>query len=174
MKKREDLLIWKILLKFEKIGIIVTGIGVTGIVAGACILRFFNINFAGFEELLVVVAFWLYMLGCAYGSFEQSQISANIIEVMMKAGLPKDLFALARLVFTTVLCGIMCYWAFTFFALSIVAGTQSPVFRFPMAIGYVSMVIGLGLSTVYNICYTYDAIVAILRRKKGVVEEVAQ
>jgi TRAP-type C4-dicarboxylate transport system permease small subunit len=168
LETREKLPVWKALIAIQKIGLIITGIGVTGIVAGACILRFFNINFAGFEEILVMVAFWLYMLGCAYGSYEKSHINANLIEVMMKEGRLKDFFAVVRTTLTTVLCAIMLYWAFSFFTLSIEMETKTPVFRIPMAIGYVSMVVGLALSTIYNICYNYDAIAKLIRGKEAI------
>ncbi|MDR1796443.1 MAG: TRAP transporter small permease [Clostridiales Family XIII bacterium] len=158
MKKREDLLVWKVLRAVQQIGIIATALGVTGVVAGACLLRAFGINFAGFEEILVIVAFWLYMLGAGYASYEKSHITADMIHVLMKEGRAKDVFYLVRMVLTTVLSGIFLIWAVQFFDLSVEMGTKTTVFRMPVGIGYASMVVGLGFSTFYNICYTWDAL----------------
>jgi TRAP-type C4-dicarboxylate transport system permease small subunit len=128
------------------------------IVAGACILRLFNINFSGFEELLVMVAFWLYMLGCAHGSFEKSQITADILAVMMRAGRFKDILTLFRSVLTVALCAVLFVWTVQLLIWAIGIETRTPVYRIPMAVGYASMVVGIGLSLFYYICYLLDNI----------------
>lgn len=156
MKKREEFLFWKILIKTMRFILIVLGIIVAGIVATSCLGRFVNFNFSGFEELLVIFVFWLYMLGCAYGSYENSQIKADILEVMMKDGIVKDIIRTIKYILTLVLGAIMMIWAFQLVQWSVEQGTMTTVYRLPMTIGHSSMVVGLGLTTFFNVCYCYS------------------
>jgi TRAP-type C4-dicarboxylate transport system permease small subunit len=164
LKRRENHLIWKALIVIQKAGIVIMGAGTALIVAGACILRFFNINFSGFEELLVMVAFWLYMVGCAHGSLEKSQITADILAVVGK-GLFKDVLALVRAVLTAVLCVIFFVWTVQLLLWAMEIDTRTPVYRIPMALGYGSMVFGMGLSAFYYIVYMFDDIREVFARR---------
>lgn len=166
MKKREDHPVWKALIVIQRTAIIIMGAGTSLIVAGACILRWFNINFSGFEELLVMVAFWLYMVGCAYGSFEKSQITADILAVMGK-GAFKEIVSLIRTILTAVLCVIFFVWAVRLLSWAIEIDTRTPVYRIPMALGYGSMLFGTGLSAFYHIVYMFDDIRAFFAWRAG-------
>jgi len=168
MKNREDLLAWKGLLAFQRVGLIITTIGVTIIVAGQCILRAFNINISGYEEILVMMAFWMYMLGCSYGAFEKSHITADLLSVMMKDGKVKRVIMALKDIITVFLCLIMLIWAIEFFVGALGMGERmphTPVYRIPMAVGYASMVLGLMLSLLYFACYSYDSIKALFRKE---------
>ena len=87
MKNRENNILWKGLVGAQRLIIMVSLAAVTLIIAGACILRVFGINFVGFEELATIAVFWLYMIGSSHGSYEQSQITADIMEVLLPESL---------------------------------------------------------------------------------------
>lgn len=156
MKKREETLFWIILVKLMRFMLILLGIIVSGIVAVSCLGRFVGFNFSGFEELLVIAVFWLYMFGCAYGSYEDSQIKADILEVMMHDGLAKDIIRSIKYILTFVLGVVMLIWAIQLVNWSILQGTMTTVYRLPTTIGHASMVVGLLLSAFYNACYCYS------------------
>ncbi|MCG8485385.1 MAG: TRAP transporter small permease subunit [Clostridia bacterium] len=158
MKKREDNTLWRGLLFIEKAIIMIACAGTTIVVAAACILRVFNINLIGFEEILIMIAFWLYMIGCAYGSYEKSQITADILEVMMPEGLPKGILRLLRNIIATVLGIVFLYWAYKLVLWTIEMDTRTPVFRIPVTIGQGSIFVGLFLVSFYNIVYLYDEV----------------
>jgi TRAP-type C4-dicarboxylate transport system permease small subunit len=159
--------IWRALIVVQRAAIVLTGAGTALIVSGACILRLFNINFSGFEELLVMVAFWLYMVGCAHGSCEKSQITADILAVMVKEGRFKDVLTLVRVVLTALLCTIFFVWTVQLFLWALEIDTRTPVYRIPMALGYGSMIFGIGLSAFYYIVYMIDGIRDVFARRTG-------
>ncbi|WP_352400813.1 TRAP transporter small permease subunit [Anaerotignum sp.] len=171
MKNREDNILWKALLAAQRAIILVTAVGVTAIVGGACILRAFGINFIGFEEILIIVVFWLYMTGCSYGTFEKSQITADILEVMLPETLFKKITKLARYALTFLLCIVFTYWGFMLAMWTIQMDTRTPVFRIPVATGQISIFIGLLISSFYNLVYFIDEIKLFCREmregKKG-------
>lgn len=147
---------WNALVKFLEIGLIVSGILVTCITFAAVIARAMNINLLGYEEILIICAFWLYMFGTAYGSYEDTHIKADIIVVMMPEGFAKDLIALLRNILTLILGFIFMLWALQLVMYTVTNGQQTPVWRIPVTVSQSSILFGLTITTFYNVVYLYD------------------
>jgi TRAP-type C4-dicarboxylate transport system permease small subunit len=147
---------WNALVKFLEFGLILTGILVTCITFAAVIARAMNVNLLGYEEILIICAFWLYMFGTAYGSYEDTHIKADIIVVMMKEGFKKDLIALLRNTLTLILGFIFLLWALQLFMYTIENGQQTPVWRIPVTISQSSILFGLTVGSFYHLVYLYD------------------
>ena len=158
LKNREDNILWKTLLYIQRFILVVAGAVTVLITFGAAATRFVGINFAGWEELLVFSAFWLYMMGCAYGSYEKSHITADILGVMMKDSLAKSIIMLLRSIISLALCAIFLSWAWSMFTWTFGLDARTPVYRAPVAIGQASVVIGLALNTFYFAVYLYDEV----------------
>jgi len=165
--KLEKTAFWRGLAKLLRFGLIVTSCLVTLITFAAVITRAMNINFLGYEEILIICAFWLYMLGTAYGSYEQSHITADVIVVMMKESYAKQLIALLRNTLTLVIGIIFLVWCFQLFYWTIEMAQKTPVWRIPVTVAQSSLLFGLTLATFYNAVYLYDEIkIFILRYVK--------
>lgn len=165
---REDTRIWKGLIRLQKIIMVFTGITTTLIVSMAMILRaVFDVDLVGYEEILVMVAFWLYMIGSAYGSCEKSQITADILDIYLKEGKTKSIANLIKSGLTVALGLLFNYWAFQFAAWALVMNVRTPVWRLPAVIGQGSIFIGLTFMTFYNIVYFYDDIKSFINTKKA-------
>ena len=163
MKKREDNIIWTGLIKIQRFIIIVMAAGTTLVVGGAMILReTVGVNFIGFEEILIITAFWLYMIGCGHGTYEKSQITADILNTLMPECFVKDLINFIKSVLSCVLSIVFMIWAVKFAQWAIEMNLQTPVFRVPMALGQGSIFIGMILTTFYNIVYLYDDVKAFV------------
>lgn len=162
MNKLEKTAFWKALAKFLRFGLIVSSILVTVITFAAVITRALNINFLGYEEVLIICAFWLYMLGTAYGSFEDSHIKADVIVVMMPEGRTKSLVAMLRNTVTLVLGIIFLLWALQLFQWTIIMENKTPVWRIPMTVSQSSLLFGLTVATFYNAVYLYDEVKAFI------------
>lgn len=156
--KIEQTAFWRGLQKLLRFGLILSSILVTLITFTAVITRALNVNFLGYEEILVICAFWLYMFGTAYGSFENSHIKADIIVVMMKEGRFKTTLAMLRNVLSLVLGIIFLLWALQLFQWTIIMENKTPVWRIPMTVSQSSLLFGLGVATFYNLVYLYDEI----------------
>lgn len=162
MNRLEKTVFWRGLEKTLKAGLIVSASLVTLITFAAVITRTFNINFKGYEEILIICAFWLYMLGAAYGSFEKSHITADIIVATMPECYAKALIAMLRNTLTLVLGIIFLYWAFNLFQWTIVMQTKTPVWRIPVTVSQSSLLFGLSIVTFYNAVYLYDEVKAFV------------
>lgn len=164
MNRLKQTFFWRALEKFLKIGLIASAILVTSITFAAVITRALNINFLGYEEILIICAFWLYMIGAAYGSFEKSHITADILVVMMPDNYAKALISILRNLLTLVLGVIFLLWAYQLFQWTIELQQKTPVWRIPVTVAQSSLLFGLGVITFYNIVYLYDEIKAFVMK----------
>jgi TRAP-type C4-dicarboxylate transport system permease small subunit len=163
--KIEKTAFWKWLLVAQKILIMVTIFAAMAILVAETIGRPLGFNFKGYEEVLVLVIFWCYMIGCGYGSGEESQITADILGVIMKRGLPKNIVMIARYTLTLALGIVMFIWTIQLAQWAIERNTLTTVYRLPSVIGYISMPVGLGISTFYNAVYFIREIRFFIKRE---------
>lgn len=175
MNKLEKTALWSGLAKFLRFGLIVSSCLVTLITFASVIMREFNINFLGYEEILIICAFWLYMLGTAYGSYENSHIKADVIVIMMPEGFTKSLIAIIRNVLSLILGFIFFLWALQLFQWTVEMANKTPVWRIPMTVSQSSLLFGLTFATFYNAVYLYDEIKAFISKyiKKNASDETS-
>ena len=168
MNKLEKTKFWLWLEKFLRFGLIVCGIAVALIVFMATITRATHVDFRGYEEILVAFAIWLYMFGTAHGSFEKSHITADLVSILMKEGLTKDIIMLIRSILTLVLGFMFLTWAIELVQWTIIMGTRTPTWRIPMTVSQSAMLFGLAVTTFYNIVYLYNNIKEfVMKHGKG-------
>lgn len=156
--KIEQTALWRGMRKLLRFGLVLTAILVTVITFAAVITRELNINFLGYEEILIICAFWLYMFGTAYGSYEDSHIKADIIVVLMKEGRFKSTLTMLRNALSVIIGIIFLVWAFQLFQWTIIMENKTPVWRIPMTVSQSSLLFGLGVATFYHLIYLYDEI----------------
>ena len=144
MTRIEHTKFWRVVPQILQWVIILTATVTTLIVFIETCFRVFDfLNFNGYEEILIMAAFWLYMIGCAHGSYEKSQITADIAEAMMKETLRKDIMRVVREILTVVLGLWFLYWGWNLILYALDIGTVTSVYRIPMVIGYSSIFTGL-------------------------------
>lgn len=164
LSKRENNVIWKALIVIQKAIMVVTGIATLMIMSSAMLLRWlFNTDFKGFEEILVMFAFWSYMIGASYGSYQKNQITADILDIYLKEGRIKASIHVFRSLLTVILSSVITVWAIEFVSWGIRMKTKTPVCRLPMVWGQSSLLIGLILITAYNLFYFYDDVVKAIK-----------
>ena len=105
---------WTILHCVIVILMVVGSIASTACMVYSVILRYvFKGNFYGSDEVIMLFAFWLYFMGAAYGSFEDSHIKADLLSVYLKDMHIKDLFAIISefAAISSLLCTAKRLWA---------------------------------------------------------------
>lgn len=172
--KFQKSIFWKVLEKVMRIGLIISGIFVTLITFAAVIARAFNFNLIGYEEILIIFAFWLYMFGSAYGSYENSHIKADIFITSIKEGLVKDLVTILRDSLSVFLGIIFFLWAVQLAQWNLENGQLTPTWRIPVLVSQSSLLFGLGIGTLFNLVYLYNKIKRVYFKwiKKMEIDEV--
>lgn len=156
--KLQKSIFWEALVKFLRFGLIVSNILVVLITFAAVVTRTLNVSLLGYEEILIICAFWLYMFGSAYGNYEKSHIAADFLFVIMKDGLVKEVLMILRDILSVILGAVFIFWAFQLFQWSATNGQLTPVWRIPVVVSQSSLLFGLGVGTFFNIVYLYNDI----------------
>jgi TRAP-type C4-dicarboxylate transport system permease small subunit len=83
--KKIGLMVWNGLLYFQKGFIIIAGCVVVVLIFIEVMLRYvFGSPLFGVEELVTLIAMWLYFLGASYGAYERSHIKAELVHLWFK------------------------------------------------------------------------------------------
>lgn len=129
----------------------------TLIIVGAAASRYvFKVNFYGYDEIAVLVAFWLYFIGAGYGSYNNTHVSADVVDAYMPEGTMKKFFALLRHLITVGVCGLFMYYGYAFFMFGFAGPLgnftfqpKSMVWRIPLWTSYGAISAGLVFMEIY-------------------------
>lgn len=156
--------LWGFLNKFQKTVMTITSVLIVGMICYAVVARYvFGSDFYGSEELIQMLAFWLYFMGAAQGSREKSQISADILTCYITSEKWCRIAHLIKDFLTTAICILVTVWAVKFVAWGFVMMPKSPVFRLPMLIPHFAIGLGFVLMSMYHLIYLIQDLTAQFR-----------
>lgn len=144
----------KVLITIVKWLMIIGSVVSTACMAYAVIKRYvFSGNFYGSEEVIMLFAFWLYFMGAVYGSFEDSHIKADLLNVYINNMRIKDGVALLAQVTTVVVNTIILMWATRYFFGEIAKWGLSTSLKIPLVIPKSAVFFGFLLMEFYHVYY---------------------
>jgi len=147
----------RIIVGFFSVVLVITSLAMTCIITGAALARYiFKVNFYGYDEIAVLVAFWLYFMGAAYGAYNNSHVTADIIDAYFPEGLTRKVLTLLRWLITSVACGLFVYYGFGYFKFSFMGPLgnynflpKSMVWRIPLWTSHAAIFSGLIFMEIY-------------------------
>ena len=155
--KKIGVMIWKGLLIFQRGFIIIAGCVVAVLIFVEVMLRYvFGSPLFGVEELVTMIAMWLYFLGASYGAYERSHIKAELVHLWFKT--PRSLAmvnSFASLI-TVILSLIMVRWSYPYFVWGIKEGETSQALLLPMVLSQSAIFFGSILMSLYFIAELTD------------------
>ncbi len=147
-------LFWKLLHKTIKWLMIAASVISTTCMVYAVIKRYlFKGNFYGSDEIIMLFAFWLYFMGAAYGSFENSHIKADLLNVYIRNMRVKDGVNLLAQVLTVAVNTIILIWATRYFSTEIRRWGLSTALKIPLVIPKSSVFFGFLMMEFYHMFY---------------------
>ena len=133
---------------------------------GICIavfLRYFlRKDLFGLEELLMIAGFWLYFIGGAYGSYTRTQITADLVDFLVKNKRVAGVIRAISLVFSIAMSAFLFWLCIGMMRFGISAKAHTPVFNLPMVMAHLPLVAGFFLMTCYTVYELVDKIREIL------------
>lgn len=175
-KRKEQCLFDKITTRFFLTVCIISSLTLVLLISTAALGRYvFKFDLRNYEEFVTPLAFWLYFMGAAYGAYEGSHISADVIQAYVKEGTLKKVLISLRTVVTFFITLFFTYYAYDCFMFGLIGplgtgfGTpKSIAWRIPLWIGYLSVFAGLVFMSYY---FLRDMIVEIRVLFCGRVDE---
>lgn len=146
-------LFWKILLKLQRFTLIIATLVVIWVLGGVVVARYvLNVNFLGYDEIILVAAFWMYFIGSAHASFEESHVAVNIVEQYLS---PKKVLLVGIFSkFVQFAIGIpLVYLSYEMLAWDIEFWPATSDWNIPLLVPQASIMIGFVIMTFYSFIY---------------------
>ncbi|WP_104203355.1 TRAP transporter small permease [Billgrantia saliphila] len=134
--------------------IIVTALGIFvsfAMVIGIASRALFNVPVFGLEELVLMAAMWLYMLGAALASRERSHLSADFIQAFSTNQTLHDVMRLIATLLSIVMAIFFVAWSYSLFSWGFERGQVTPVFSIPQYISQGSLLVASVLLLLYAV-----------------------
>ena len=158
-------LAWKGLSEVIRWLMIACSVISTGCMVYSVVLRYvFKGNFYGSDEVIMLFAFWLYFMGAVYGSYENSHIKADLLNVYIKNMRKKDAVALLGQFLAIVVNTIVLVWAIRYFGSEIAKGGLSTGLKIPLVIPKSAVFFGFLLMEFYHVVYFIKNTLAFIRK----------
>lgn len=116
----------------------------------------FQVSISGLDELTGHTAVWLYLIGAAYGTYERTQIKADMMHLFVKN---KKILGWIRTFSTAVavvVSGYMTVWSYGYVKWSIAKHEVTPTLQIPTVYFQVSILICAALMVLYFFVETLD------------------
>jgi TRAP-type C4-dicarboxylate transport system permease small subunit len=157
----------KILPKGMSFIIITTQISFTVIIFGSIIARsFFGRDLYGNEDFVLIAAFWLYLIGGAYGTYNNSHIKADILTELLKPGRNKTIILLTSSIVETIINFVVTIWGWQLIVWSIGKGAKSISWKIPMSIPQSAIFVGFLIMFIYSSRQIYQYILQLKQNSK--------
>jgi TRAP-type C4-dicarboxylate transport system permease small subunit len=155
--------------------IVVNSLAVTLVITGAALARYiFKVNFNGYDEIAVLLAFWLYFSGAAYGAYNNSHVSADVIDAYCPESTTKRILTVLRWLITSCACGLFVYYGFDYVKFSFMGPLgnfqflpKSMVWRIPFWTSQSAIFVGLILMEIYFVRNLIQSARALFRRREA-------
>jgi len=148
--KKLGLIVWNGLIHLQKIFMLIAGSIITILVFIEVVLRYvLGSPLFGVEELICLIAMWLYFIGASYGAYERSHIKAELIHIWFKRPRSYALVKALSSLITCILSIIMVSWTYPYFVWGITKGETSQALLIPMVLSQSAIFVGAILMSLY-------------------------
>lgn len=160
MKPIEDTLLWKVMERLMRIILIACSALLVIVIGVAVFMRYvMDSVFFGSDEILALLAIWLYWIGGAYGSYKESHVSADMSSLVIKDEKALHIFRIVVRAITVVISAVFAYWSVVNYAIrNITMGTVTTGLRIPYITSKIALTIGFCLMFFYALYHFIRAI----------------
>lgn len=152
-EKIQQSVIWSLLLKIQRLILVATNIIVITILGVVIIARYIlKVNVLGYDELTLIGAFWMYFIGSAYASYEETHITADILSQFVSHRKKQILAIFSKIV--QVLLGFpMIYLSYELLLWDVEMNPSTIDWGIPYLIPQSAIFCGFVLMTFYSFVY---------------------
>jgi len=168
----EKSLLWKGLIRIQDVVMtLVTFLVFVTLIASVFMRYVLKSDLYGIEEIIAVLAMWMYMLSASFASYENSHIKADILETYIKNIKVTGFLGIVVEIINVLVLGVFFYWSLPYAKWCIAAGTLSPYLKIPLLVSQISLSVGMFLMLFYSV---YHLIKKIFLFAHGETEIVAE
>ncbi len=102
------------------------------------------------EEIEMFIAMWLYFTGAAYASYRGSQITADIVQAMVKSFKLRKIAAIVATAITFVVAATFFYWGTDMISHALLRQPRTAVWKLPLIFEYIPVYLSFFLMALYG------------------------
>lgn len=156
---------WKILRILQEAIIVFAAASVVLLFIAEVLARYIlNINFVGYDEIVLLAVVWLYFIGGGYAMYKREHISAEMLQLFLK-GRKLQGARLVTIWLTFVIAVVLVKWGIDFTTYSLASPSYTIALGIPKIAGQLSLVVGYVLVAVYSLFYAIEDTVKFVRRE---------
>lgn len=116
-----------------KVLIVACAVCLAAIVFAEVWLRYiFQLPLLWVEEIAVIPAFWMYLLGAAYGAYTRTHIKVELMDLLVKDSKRRKILAIMTSIITVVIATMFVTWGFGAFTWDLSMDQRSYTLLLPM------------------------------------------
>lgn len=147
----------KIVVGFFSVAAVISSLALAGLISAAAFTRYVvRGDLYGYEEWVKLIAFWLYFMGGAYGAYNDTHVSADLIDAYLPDGKPRQIMVFTRQFITSVMSIYFTYLGYDFFMFGFmgplgtgVALPRTTIWQIPLWTSYLAIFLGLIFMSIY-------------------------
>ncbi|HKL10658.1 MAG TPA: TRAP transporter small permease [Clostridia bacterium] len=158
---------WRMLEKIQRAILFVTVVSVMFIISYGAILRYvFQKDFFGIEDVILVIAFWMYFIGGSYGSYTGNHVSAEVIPAYIKDKKVRNIVLLVKSAVSVGLSWLFSYWGFNLFLWGVIQKGKTATLGIPLVVPQSAIFVGLVLMSLYITVYFIEDVLLFKRNNQ--------
>lgn len=156
---------WKILKILQEAIIVLAAASVTLLFIAEVLARYvLDINFIGYDELVLLAVVWLYFIGGGYAMYKKEHINAEMTPLFLK-GRGLQAARLVTIWLTFIIAVVLVVWGYGFVTYSLARPSFTTALGIPKIAGQLSLVLGYFLVAIYSLFYAIEDTVKFVRRE---------
>lgn len=156
MQKVENNIVFRGLVNVQVVILVITTILAAGVVFAGVFLRYvMKSNFFGQEEIIAVVAMWLYWIGGVYGTYEGSHIKGDLLSSAFKTPKAKKIIELIIQLVSFVVILVFMIWGFEYMSFNLKFAAVSTGLKLPMSWSQMPLLIGFIFMELYTVFHFF-------------------
>lgn len=142
---------WRIYLKIQSALMIIASIGTATLIFTVFFGRnLFSYDIYGNEDFLIIGAMWLYFIGAGYGSYDDSHISADMINSFLKNKKVLKIIDILVYAIGFIVLIVFASWSFKYVAWSLKTGAKTTARKIPLVISQLPLCLGFINMSIYT------------------------
>ncbi|MCL1941508.1 MAG: TRAP transporter small permease [Synergistaceae bacterium] len=143
----------KITIGSFEAGMVFCSLALSIIIVAAAFMRYVvRGDLYGYEEWVKLLAFWLYFLGGAYGAYNDTHVSADLIDSYLPQGMTRHIMIFIRQLITSAMSLVFTYFGYFFF----MYGLLGPISKEVLRVGWGASGLAFNWNGVSLVCSQID------------------
>ncbi|WP_432474531.1 TRAP transporter small permease [Amphritea sp. HPY] len=151
-----------VLLNIKKYFLAISSLIMAFVFFFVVVLRYwFQADLFAYEEWVLMIAFWIYFLGAAVGSYENTHVKADFLLSLIDNVKTKWIVVNCTLFIETLICIVLSYWGWLMLAEEISAypdWQRTTGLELPFFIPKLGIFLGFILMTLYTALHVYSGL----------------